>query len=95
MSASPIETVMPISPRPCWAKRASARAGLARAARSRPGEIEKGLVDRDRLDEGRQPEHELADRAADIRVFLHVRLDHHRVRAGFSALNIGMAERMP
>ncbi len=50
------------------------------------GEIEEGLVDRERLDQRRGLQHELADVPADGAVLAHLRLDHHGVRAELQGL---------
>ena len=51
-----------------------------------PREVEECLVDGDRLDQWRQREHHLANLPANADIFLHVRLDHHGVRAGVQRL---------
>ena len=50
------------------------------------GEVEERLVDRDRLDQRRQRLHHGAHLAADADIFLHVRRDDDRLRAGFERL---------
>ena len=82
----PIETVTPISV-------SIVRASACESARRRlavellgAGKVEEGLVDRQRLHQGRDREHQGAHRAADRRVFRHVRLQHHGLRTELQGL---------
>ena len=61
----------------------------------RASQVDKSLVDGERFHGGRQRQHESAHLTRDRRIPRHVGRDHHGVRAGFSALYIGMAECTP
>src|SRR3546814_8930635 len=49
-------------------------------------EVEEGLVDGQRLDQRREGQHALADRAPGLGVFRHLGADDHRVGTGLQRL---------